>query len=422
MSKRASRVIKKIVELIYNKEYAQESRMKDEQFTRKRKLPFTRCMVLIMNRLTISLQIELANLFDRFEEWGEEPTQQAFSKARKQIKPEAFQTLGKAVRDDILEHDRLRRYRGYRIFAIDGSDIVLPSSTELWEAYPNTEKEVYRYPHARISMLCEVLDGYIMEGEISGRGESERKLATKHIRAFTDKLDEKDLLILDRGYPSHEMLWQLQEGKSKYLMRVPKNFNPQIDQTEGQDFHVTLWYESNKLDVRVVRVILPTGETETLLTDLPEQDMPTEAFKELYALRWGVEGAYNKLKTRLQLEKFSGRSTIAVRQEFYATLLLMNIAATIARDANEAIQEKQEKATTKERKYSYVVNYNLLYGSLKRFLPRILFAENDESREAFIDCLMKACTKKPCPVRPGRSFPRPSRAKYLHAPTSRAAF
>jgi IS4 transposase len=68
-----------------------------------------------------------------------------------------------------------------------------------------------------------------------------------------------------------------------------------------------------RLNVRFVRVLLSTGKYEVLVTNLlDEQLYPTEDFKELYHLRWRCETFYGILKTRLNLEHFSGKTVWGV--------------------------------------------------------------------------------------------------------------
>jgi len=41
--------------------------------------------------------------------------------------------------------------------------------------------------------------------------------------------------------------------------------------------------------LRVIKLRLPTGQIETLVTTLTEEEMPEEAFGEWYTLRWRIE-------------------------------------------------------------------------------------------------------------------------------------
>lgn len=65
--------------------------------------------------------------------------------------------------------------------------------------------------------------------------------------------------------------------------------------------------------LRAVKVRLRTGEVEVLLTNLFDPaKWPTSAFGELYHQRWFTEEGYKLDKSRLELERWSGKSIWAV--------------------------------------------------------------------------------------------------------------
>jgi hypothetical protein len=346
------------------------------------------------------------------------PTEQAFSKARQGIDPAAFERLFEITRDNIEQSGKVRRYKGYRVFGMDGSELAVPSSAALWGAYPALGKEKRDRPRARASLLCEVFDGYVLDAQLSDRSVSERKLAVAHLDALSGVLNEMDIVLLDRGYPSRGLIaWMSREGGPQFVMRVPRNFSPLIDRNRGADFWITLEYEGVEYRVRVVRVTLPTGECETLITSLGEDQFEREAFLELYALRWGVETAYDRVKNGLALEKFSGRTTISIRQEFYGAMFLLNYAAMLAAVATEEIAKKQ---AGKSLAYAYRANFNLIVADLKGHLSDLLLAKSSRSSRKILNQVLRRAMDKPCPIRPGRSFPRtnPShKARTAHSRT-----
>ena len=55
--------------------------------------------------------------------------------------------------------------------------------------------------------------------------------------------------------------------------------------------------------VRLVRVKLPDGEVELLITSLMDiKKYPTALFKELYFKRWGIETFYDEFKNKIKVE------------------------------------------------------------------------------------------------------------------------
>ncbi len=89
----------------------------------------------------------------------------------------------------------------------------------------------------------------------------------------------------------------------------------------------------------MLKVALPNGETETLLTNLGQKQLPIRYAARLYFKRWGIETAYDTLKSKLQMENFSGKIEVSVLQDFYATVYLAGFAAICAAEADKIIVE-----------------------------------------------------------------------------------
>jgi hypothetical protein len=75
-----------------------------------------------------------------------------------------------------------------------------------------------------------------------------------------------------------------------------------------------------------------------------------------------VEGKYDFLKNKLELENFSGCTKNAILQDFWASIALSIIAEVFEKEANEKIQEKVEG---KNNKLEQKPNMSQLVGSLK---------------------------------------------------------
>ncbi|KAA6323349.1 hypothetical protein EZS27_027199 [termite gut metagenome] len=98
------------------------------------------------------------------------------------------------------------------------------------------------------------------------------------------------------------------------------------------------------LKVRLVKVILETGETEILITDLYDTfRFPTEIFKTVYTMRWGVETCFGHLKNELQLGQFSGIRPICIEQDFAATLFLYNLQSLIEKQSQPYLEAVSRK-------------------------------------------------------------------------------
>ena len=159
-------------------------------------------------------------------------------------------------------------------------------------------------------------------------------------------------------------------------------------------------YDKNdSIKVRLIRVDLPDGTTELLMTTLLcSKTYPTGIFKDLYFKRWGVENFYDEFKNKIKVELFSGYSNQSILQDFYAALFIANIQTLMVTELNEELQENQ---TTK---YQYKVNTNLSYGFLKDRIVD-LFLSKKEIDEVFEE-LKKIFKSHLIPIRPNRKFER----------------
>jgi IS4 transposase len=125
--------------------------------------------------------------------------------------------------------------------------------------------------------------------------------------------------------------------------------------------------KNTPIKVRLIRVELPKGQVEVLITSLLDSKAYSSSiFKTLYSKRWGIETFYDELKNKLKIEHFSGYSNRSILQDFYAALFISNIQTLIVNELND---EKQNN--DKQQKYQYKVNTNLSYGFLKN---RVLVA------------------------------------------------
>ena len=159
--------------------------------------------------------------------------------------------------------------------------------------------------------------------------------------------------------------------------------------------------ESTRL--RVVRFKLDDGSEEIIVTNLFDTDLTAEDFKALYHLRWAIETNYNNLKNKLVIEDFSGRSVLAVEQDYYATVTMANLVSILVFDNREQIEQYNAAA---ERKYVYKQNVNTTVGLMKDELLYILMDDSPLRRGRRMRRLMKNALRSIVPIRPGRSYAR----------------
>jgi len=200
-----------------------------------------------------------------------------------------------------------------------------------------------------------------------------------------------------------------EEINAYFLMRVRRKFNLQIDNAPQGSSIITL---ANELDVRIIKFILPSGEEETLMTNL--YDLDESLFMELHFKRWPIEVKYDLVKNKLELPNFTGWSSNVIRQDFWISMLLANVAATAKMEADTIIRkERQDKGN----KYEYQANVNTIIASLRSRFADAIFQENPRKRKREINIIIEEISKSVVPIRKDRHVLRKQskrKVKYHH--------
>lgn len=408
-------IIEKIKKRMNSYEFMMRYRRSGHDFTRKRKLPFVHLVLFMINLVRQTLQKELTSFMGLFSSACDSPkgiSKSAFSQSRLKLKPEAFIDLNDTLIQEFYTENDYTAWRGFRLLSVDGTTLQLPYSEEIRDYFGyNNDPHGRKLPLARTSSFYDILNGLIISTKIDHYKSDEFKLFLNHI----DKLQSKDLLILDRWYGAIWLFLVILSKKADFVVRLQSNFiselGPFIDSDEiskiiertecpkdSQAVLDKLGIKFKPFKFRLIKVELDNGEIELLATSLiDEQEYPTSIFKGLYFMRWGIEVNIDHLKNQVEIESFSGLTPISVEQDYYANMFIANLQSIIARDAKIEL-EKEDKNV----KYEYKINKNLSLSYMKDRVIKMLTSNDikyfDELKELFKVELV--------PVRPGRKFER----------------
>jgi len=369
------------------------------------------------------LQTELDAFFKAFASGkGRQVTKSAFSQARKKFKHTAFIELNDDQVSYFYEHFAPDTWRGIRLLAIDGTMATLPNNEAVGAHFGSWHPQAGgKCAKARISQLFDVLNKISVEARIASKDRGERDLAAEHLV----HLRENDLVLLDRGYPAFWLFSAIRDTDAHFCSRmclqewnVVKQFL--LSGLREQIVEIEPAYSAKKacderglsqtpIPVRLLRIELSDGQIEVLATSLLDQARyPYELFKELYIQRWPVEEDYKAMKSRLEVENWSGESVESVRQDFHATIFAKNLAAILAQPAQHAVREQSA-----HKKYTYKVNMTHLYAQLKMTIVKLFTAANPLK---LLRRLWQHMTKTIEPIRPNRSNPRNKRVRPVRYP------
>jgi hypothetical protein len=405
------KIVQKITRALDCPDFIAAHRQQPQDFTRQRHLTFKKVVLFLLNQPKAALQTELDQFYQALQGAPFESqvvSALAFSKTRSILKPHVFETLNQALQQQLDSPGLRQTWQGLRLLAIDGSSMHLPLEPAMTSFFGSH----CDLPVARLSTLHDVGDGQSLHSLIVTPSVGERDCAHLHL----EHTPANSLILFDRGYPAHWLFALLKQQRQHFVMRLPAGYNPQVKQflqsglaqqslcCTAAHWHARLFCAEAGLDpddqvrLRLIRVELPSGETEILATSLLDQQaFPVELFADLYHRRWGIETDYRRLKQTLSLDNFSGRTVHAVQQDFHASQLLKNLALLMQRLQQPAIEER-----CKNRKLRWQANFTQGVSRLKNTLITLLLRPCEQG----LLRLLKLMGNSLSAVRPGRSFPR----------------
>lgn len=422
MQKFHAKLLKEISNLLENKKISSSYSSDEKYFTRKRKLPFKTVVLVILRLLKSSVKTELKSYYkdvfkvDEVVNWV---TAGAFCKARQKISHYIFIDLYKFIVRFFYSRIGGERWFHYRLLAVDGSELNLPSSKELLDRFGHhhTNSIGTKIPQARVSFLSDVLNYIAIDAQIESFRVGEQKMFEAHL----DLIGKGDLLTADSNYGHFRILKAVMETMAEFCIRMSQS--PKFIQAfleSGEKDAVLEWVPSPKtvenckehgiapspIKVRLVRIDLSGDETEVLAISLLDKRKYTfEDIKSLYNKRWGVEEEIKKFMQRLLIEFFSSIKVNGVLQDFYANIFMLNLVSFLARPAMEKLRSSEKK-----NKYEQQINWTSALGDVRsRFTA--LFLKSADKIHSVINSLWESFVINTNLIKPGRKFPRDKRKK-----------
>jgi hypothetical protein len=398
-------------------------------FTRNRKLPI-KTIILLVLKFKSSIQRELDRFYKEVSQSDfniREVTKGAFTQARAKLNPWAFTRLNEVAVNSFYEGAEYYVWHKMRLLAVDGTRLVLPNHPSVVEEFGVHQfgpKADSPRSLAMGSLLYDVLNLLTIDSQLAPYASSERDLLMQYL----DKVNPGDLLLLDRGYPSFWLLFLLKAKGIEFCVRLKddwwlkvKDFTestdkerivtlalPKKDRNKLKDFPQML---DTEIRCRLIKVELENGEKEVLCTSLIDtQTYLYEEFEQLYHYRWNEEEAYKLLKSRIEMETFSGKTARAVKQDFHAKVFLMTLCAAYAHPIEEKVIEEYQG--DQNRKHDQKINRtNAVANTMDMLIPTFIRKKYKEALKAF-DRIVEDTREI---IRPGRSNPRNKKPKRLYS-------
>ena len=316
-----------INDIVANKEKYVKNPIVD--FTRKRKITMKETITQILSMNGGSLKKELYDL-SKIKKTTLTPS--AFVQQRSKILSDAFK--------DIFYHfnkncNDSKTYRGYRLIAVDGSDIALPRNPQS-PSFLSTSVYPKGHNQTHLNALYDICNQTYIDIEILPPCLADERQALINMLK-RNSFKEKAIVITDRGYESYNMfahlintdhvdfLCRVKNGHGAILeiSKLPKQeldtdieieittTQTNEDKRRGRRFIQTAskfgkinspktrigkwdFLSPYTLKFRAVQILLDSGEYETLVTSLDRDQFPIEA-------TWVISSSRRKRKNWLSV-------------------------------------------------------------------------------------------------------------------------
>jgi len=345
------------------------------------------------------------------------PDKAAFCRARQKLPLDVFRELfGKAVSkaEEMAAQIVETTWQGFRILAIDGTKKNMPYSEQL-EAFFGIPSGA-SFPQMLTCALYDVLVKIPIDVVYGSFYSSERDMA----RLLYKDLGKTDLLLMDRGFPSFEILSEMLSLGFQFMVRLPitgmfKEVRTFLDKGRRDGIltihpPASLIRELKKqgkpvpapICLRVIKIRLPDGKKAIFITTLLDKvKFSLTQLKDLYHMRWEEEEFFKLTKELLEAENFRGKCRLLIGQELMAIHLYCILTRILIMECAISEQIPLEQIPQQHAFLAVV-----------RHLDRIWTSSDiDQCHQSLEKCLREICWRK-YKKRPGRSFPRKSKSSY----------
>ena len=212
MNKSIDLIRKQLDNLIATMSHSPENFVKSpgKDFSRDRKLDFATMMRIILSMGGSSLPREVIRQ-TRFDTGN--ATVSAFVQQRDKLLPYAF----KYLLSKFNGYATIRRFNGYRVMAVDGSDLQITTDSSKMDSYVHNQYGVYNYLH--VNAVFDICTGIYVDSLIQPANRSNEIAALMQMVAQS-AVTADSIIVADRNYESYNLLAYLDSIKQPFVIRI----------------------------------------------------------------------------------------------------------------------------------------------------------------------------------------------------------
>jgi hypothetical protein len=361
---------------------------------------------------------------------GSDPIQvseEAFAKARQRL-PQTFwlELILLLVERFEAEHGDCLRFRHFRLLAMDGTRLALPDEQALRAYYGTARNGHGRHTaQAQMVLLQSPLTRLPLAYDLQPLQRGEVTLA----RQLTRHLRVDDLVLLDAGYCSYGLMWDIQRRHAFFCIRVRRGLNLHtLRRLQGTHDRLVRWTPKDSrgqwrreglpraLDLRLIQYRVPGYRTIQLLTNVlapaalsytdlsrltGHADVAQKLLPGVYHLRWQIETSYAELKVVNQMEAGLRSKTpagvayeVAGHVVLYLLIRWLIVAAALAHGL-DPLQ----------------ISFRNAVRELSLLWPTMAVSSPEWVEKVLWPRLLERIAAVTVPSRPGRSYPRKKKTK-----------
>ena len=180
-------------------------------FVRKSELSFSKTMRFILGMGSQTLGKELMDFYSYDSKMV---SVSAIVQRRSKILPAAFQYLFHKFNEAFSQTNF---FHGYRLYAVDGSDIHIPTIPDDKETFYRANDDAKGYNLMHLNALYDLMNRRYIDAVLQdSRNENEHSA----LISMLDKVKHDSIIIADRGYEAYNNTAHLENNGLKYVIRI----------------------------------------------------------------------------------------------------------------------------------------------------------------------------------------------------------
>jgi len=317
-------------------------------------------------------------------------------------------------------HAALLNWGGHRLLALDGTTLRLNNWKALKEHFGTAcNGKQGRTCQARMVMLAFPLVRMPWKYRLCPLSCSEKTCAA----GLLEGLAARDLVLMDRGFWSYGLFWQIASQQAFFAIRHFANAKLKTVRKLGPGDRLVRYCPSDRkwkhlprsMRLRVIRHRIPGFRASALVTNQIAGRITVRQWVGLatrhpagitleggiYHRRWEIETSFREMKVSQKMEgSLRGRTVAAIEYEVAGHVLLYLLVRWL-------IVEAAVKKGLDPLRLSYLGALN----ELLDIAPALLLADSPHAAQVLVSRLLTRVAGHVVPLRPGRYYPRPNDTK-----------